>query len=71
MKRNIEKDYNDYLKLTERNKGFIFLSEIEKIREMAQGDIITAEMISFGVGIMAGYRLAKRENKQRCCRNQR
>ena len=71
MKRNIEKDYSDYLKLAESNKAGIYPHEVIKILQMAKGDPIGAVTIGLGVGVMIGYRLAKRERQQSCCHQQR
>lgn len=71
MKRNIEKDFNDYLKLTYRNKASLYPEDALNILQKAKTDIFDIVEISFGVGVMVGYRLAKRERQQSCCRKKR
>lgn len=63
MKRNIEKAYEDYKKFEKQGKAILYCSEIEKIYDMSNGDTALMGMISFGVGVTVGYRLAKREMK--------
>ena len=64
MKRDIEKAYEEYKKLENQGKAILYCSEIEKIYDMSDGDIALMGMISYGVGVTVGYRLAKRDMKK-------
>jgi len=75
MKRNIEKAYSDYLKLREKNPCVdIYLSDIYSLSKMTNdslGEIVSLDFTwdlmvkSWGIGVMLGYRLAKREQRKR------
>ncbi len=65
MKRDLKKAKEEYKKLVKRNKGNIYYSDYEQIKEMCKGDIYKMVMTGLEVGIIIGYRLAKREIKER------
>ena len=63
MKRDIRKAHEDYKKFVKRNKGILYLSDYEQIAEMCKGDVVKMVCTGLEVGIVIGYRLAKREGR--------
>ena len=72
MKRNIEKAYTDYLKLKEKSPCVdLYASDIYSIAQISEITTGSLDMAwdlmvkCWGIGVMLGYRLAKREQRKR------
>lgn len=69
MKRNIEKAHNDYMRLATRKncgKGYVFwLSELDDIVKLANGNPYAAAHYALGVGFITGYRRRQKDEEQK------
>ena len=62
--RDLQKLHEEYEKLLEQKKGYIYMSDILQIMKMRKGDIYGMIAEGLEVGIVIGYRIGKREARK-------
>ena len=67
MRRNIITAHEEYEKLYKSGKGIIYQSDIMQILEIVNNKKYEAICYAIEVGVVIGYRIAKRENKRNKC----